>query len=234
MYAKDLQNYARHSKLPPATDQNYIQIIDAEVTDEDGKIHSISLIEMSGEKTAEFAALRNNEDLEELGPGASGLLSNDNMKLLFFVIDPTNEKQIMLGQNKVVVQQSDVLDCVASLLSKNTELLKKVISIHIILTKSDAIGDHLTPEQISDVLQKQYYSATLDRLKKICQKANINAHKDNAIGLTPFSLGVFRPGQVYTFDDTSSTKILQIIRENTPLVRPTTFKERFFEWFNRE
>lgn len=234
-YAMDLQQYARCSKLPPATDQNYIQIIDSEITDDDGKVHNISLIEMSGEKTAAFASLKDSNNLEDLGPGAANLLNNNNMKMLFFVIDPTNEKHIMMGQrSSVVVHQSNVLDCVASLLSKNVDLLRKVISIHIILTKSDAIGDHLTPEQIADVLEKQNYSATLDRLKKICQKANINAHKNNEIGLTPFSLGVFRPGQVYTFDDTSATKILQIIRENTPLVRPSTFRDRFMEWFNRE
>ena len=119
-YAMELRNYARTSMLPPATDQNYIQVIDAQINDEDGNLHKIALIEMSGEKTAEFAAIENPTSLEDLGAGASGLLSNDNNKVLFFVIDPTNEKNVQMGRDSSQwVMQSDVLDCVSSLLSKN-------------------------------------------------------------------------------------------------------------------
>lgn len=235
-YAMELQRYARKSMLPPGTDQNFIQVIDAIINDEDGKKHKLSLIEMSGEKTAQFASITNPSDLADLGPGAEGLLSNDNRKLIFFVVDPTNDKEIQLGENKDIwVQQSNVLDCVSSLLAKNPTLLGKIDSIHVILTKSDSLGEHVDKEQIDKLFNEQGYTVVLDNLKQICMDSHINAHKNFEVKLTPFSLGKFRPGEVYTFDDTDSIKILRVIQRNTESVNPNlgkTWKEKMEKWLN--
>lgn len=233
-YAMELRNYARTSMLPPATDQNYIQVIDAQINDENGNLHKISLIEMSGEKTAEFAAIENPTSLEDLGAGASGLLSNDNSKVLFFVIDPTNEKNVQLGQDSNQwVMQSDVLDCVSSLLAKNPGLMKKVVAIHVILTKSDTLGDYVDQNLIQDRLTEQGYSAVLQSIKAICQKYDINKQTGFQVGLYPFCVGKFMPGDVYTFDETDSLKILRVIQKNTGGVRPTDgFIDSLRKWFN--
>ena len=233
-YAMELRNYARTSMLPPATDQNYIQVIDAQINDEDGNLHKISLIEMSGEKTAEFAAIENPTSLEDLGAGASGLLSNDNNKVLFFVIDPTNEKNVQMGRDSSQwVMQSDVLDCVSSLLSKNPTLMKKVVAIHVILTKSDTLGDYVDQNLIQDRLNEQGYSAVLQSIKAICQKYDINKQTGFQVGLYPFCVGKFMPGDVYTFDETDSLKILRVIQKNTTTERPTGgFLDSLRDWFN--
>lgn len=233
-YAMELRNYARTSMLPPATDQNYIQVIDAQINDENGNLHKISMIEMSGEKTARFAAIDNPSSLEELGPGAAGLLGNDNNKVIFFVIDPTNEKNVQMGHDSNQwVMQSDVLDCVSSLLSKNPVLMKKVVAIHVILTKSDTLGDYVDQEVIQDRLNKQGYSAVLSSIKAICQKYDINKQTGFQVGLYPFCVGKFMPGDVYTFDETDSLKILRVIQKNTVVVRPTSgFMDSLRNWFN--
>lgn len=233
-YAMELRNYARTSMLPPATDQNYIQVIDAQINDEDGNLHKIALIEMSGEKTAEFAAIENPTSLEDLGAGASGLLSNDNNKVLFFVIDPTNEKNVQMGRDSSQwVMQSDVLDCVSSLLSKNPSLMKKVVAIHVILTKSDTLGDYVDQNLIQDRLTEQGYSAVLQSIKAICQKYDINKQTGFQVGLYPFCVGKFMPGDVYTFDETDSLKILRVIQKNTVIERPTDgFIDSLRKWFN--
>lgn len=235
-YAMELQRYAKKSMLPPATDQNYIQVIDASINDEEGGVHKLSLIEMSGEKTAQFASIDNPSSLDDLGPGAAGLLSNDNRKLIFFVVDPTNDKEIQLGENRDIwVQQSNVLDCVSSLLAKNPSLLKKIVSIHVILTKSDSLGEHLDKEKIDKLFMEQGYSVVLDNLKQICKDAHINVHKDYEVKLTPFCLGKFRPGDVYTFDDTDSMKILRVIQRNTESVAPNdndSWWKKLENWFN--
>ena len=233
-YAMELRNYARTSMLPPATDQNYIQVIDAQINDEDGNLHKIALIEMSGEKTAEFAAIENPTSLEDLGAGASGLLSNDNNKVLFFVIDPTNEKNVQMGRDSSQwVMQSDVLDCVSSLLSKNPGLMKKVVAIHVILTKSDTLGDYVDQSLIQDRLTEQGYSAVLQSIKAICQKYDINKQTGFQVGLYPFCVGKFMPGDVYTFDETDSLKILRVIQKNTIIERPTDgFIDSLRRWFN--
>lgn len=233
-YAMELRNYARTSMLPPATDQNYIQVIDGQINDENAHLHKISLIEMSGEKTAEFAAIENPTSLEDLGVGASGLLSNDNNKVIFFVIDPTNEKEVQMGRDSNQwVMQSDVLSCVSSLLSKNKELMKKVVAIHVILTKSDTLGDYVDQNTIQDLLNSQGYQAVLEDIKSICEQYNINKQTGFHVGLYPFCVGKFMAGDVYTFDETDSLKILRVIQKNSvPRRKPGGFFDSLTEWFN--
>ena len=215
-YALVLRNYARRSMLPPGTDKGYIQVIDAEINDEKELLHKISFIEMSGEKTARFAAMSNASQIDDLGPGAAGLLTNDNRKVLFFVIDPTNEKDIQLGDTKMLVMQSDVLNCITALLSRYPSLMEKVVAVHIILTKSDTLGDYVDQGTIMDLLIKQGYGPVLEDIKSLCQKYEINKQTGFQVGLYPFHVGDFMPGDVYTFDDTDSLKILKVIRKNTP------------------
>ena len=238
-YAMDLRNYAMKSQLPPATDQEYIQVIDGQINDENNNLHKISLIEMSGEKTRQFASINNPVGVEDLGPGAAGLLNNDNNKVIFFVIDPTaNEKDIVLGDqasggNAVVVKQSDVLSCVSSLLSKNKNLMSKVIAIHVILTKSDTLGECVNQEIIQDLLNRQGYHAVLQDVKYICEKYNINKQTGFHVGLYPFCVGRFMAGDVYTFDETDSLKILRVIQKNTvPRRKKGGFFDSLAEWFN--
>lgn len=232
-YAMELRNYARTSMLPPATDQNYIQVIDCEINDEENRLHKIALIEMSGEKTARFASIENPSDLGDLGPGAEGLLSNDNNKVIFFVIDPTNEKNVEMGEgSQQWVMQSDVLNCVSSLLKKNPKLMKKVVAIHVILTKSDTLGDFPDKDTIQNVLDKQGYQAVLEDIKGICETYNVNKQTGFHVGLFPFCVGKFMPGEVYTFDETDSLKILRVIQKNTVPRRKKGFFDSLTDFFN--
>lgn len=215
-YAIELRNYARRSMLPPKTDDYYIQVIDAEINDEKNRLHKISLIEMAGERTAAFAAIEDTENLNDLGPGAAQLLSNNNNKVIFFVIDPTNEKNVKLSEDSDHwFMQSDVLNCISSLLSKNRKLMEKIVAIHVILTKSDTLGDYVDSNVMQNVLSTQGYSAVLGDLKKICEKYDINKQTGFKVGIYPFCVGKFMPGDVYTFDDTDSLKILRVIQQNT-------------------
>ena len=233
-YAMELRNYARTSMLPPPTDQSYIQVIDAQINDENGNLHKIALIEMSGEKTAQFAAMDTQENFDDLGPGASGLMNNNNPKVIFFVIDPTNEKNVELGQgSQQWVMQSDVLGCVSSLLSKYKGFMKKVVAIHVILTKSDTLGDYVDQNLITEKLNGQGYQAVLSDIKSICEQYDINKQTGFKVGLYPFCVGKFMPGDVYTFDETDSLKILRVIQKNTVIKRNTDGPlDVLIRWFN--
>lgn len=238
-YAIELRNYARASMLPPATDNRYIQVMDAQINDENGHLHKLSLIEMSGEKTAEFANMDNPESFDDLGQGASGLLNNDNPKLIFFVIDPTNETAVNIGLDKIENQtwmlQSDALNCVSSLMSKHPKFMSKVVAVHIILTKSDTLGDYADRQLIETVLKEQGYLPVLQDLKAICQKYDINKQTGFNVGLYPFCVGRFMPGEVYTFDETDSLKILRVIQRNTgKIINPNKkgVVDKLIDWFN--
>lgn len=235
LYASEIQNYARTSMLPPKTQDLFIQVIDAQITDEAGHLHKLSMIEMAGERTAQFAAMDNPTSLSDLGPGAEALLSNDNRKVLFFVIDPTNDKDVKVGDKSFWVKQSNVLNCVSSLLSKNKDLMKKVVAIHIILTKSDTLGEYVDQNAIEQVLCEQGYRAVLEDLKEICQNNDINKQTGFNVGLYPFCIGRFMAGDVYTFDKTDSLNVLRVIQKNTPshiLPHPISIRDRLIEFFN--
>lgn len=232
-YAVELRNYARKSMLPPKTKDTFIQVIDCQIDDEKHFSHNLSIIEMAGEKTRDFAFIKNPTSLEDLGPGASSLLQNNNNKVIFFVIDPTNEKDIVLDDgSEILFKQDNVLNSIASLLEKNPTLMKKVRAIHLILTKSDTLGEYADANVIQSHLTKQGYLAVMNRIKKICEKYDINKGTGFQVGLFPFSVGKFMPGDVYTFDETDSLKLLRVIQANTPPIRPKTWTDTIKEWFN--
>lgn len=233
MYASEIQNYARASMLPPKTQDLFIQVIDAQINDDAGKVHKLSMIEMAGERTAQFAAMDNPSSFADLGPGAEALLSNDNNKVFFFVIDPTNDKDVIVGDKRYWVKQSNVLNCVSSLISKNKELMKKVVAIHIILTKSDTLGEYVDQNTIQQVLCDQGYQAVLADIKDIIETHDINKQTDFHLGLFPFCIGRFMAGDVYTFDETDSLKILRVIQHNSiPQIKPRGFVAKLKDFFN--
>ena len=236
-YAVELQNYARSSLLPPKTDDKYIQVIDCQIEKKDKKgrtyIHNFSIIEMGGEKTRDFALRENITTFEDLGPGAASLLENDNNKVIFFVIDPTNEKYVVMDDGSTqLIKQDNVLNCVASLLAKNEQLMKKISAIHIILTKADTLGSHVDAEVIKARLAQQGYQAVMARIRKLCQTYNINKATGFQVGLFPFSIGAFMPGELYTFDGKDAKKVLTMIQENIAPTRETTWIDSLRDWFN--
>lgn len=219
-YAMDLKNYARRSMLPPKTYQDYIQVIDGEIRDEKNILRKLSFIEMAGEKSANLSAVN---EFEDLGPGAAGLLTNNNKKILFFVIDPVNEKDIDVDEiNAYAIKQSDVLNCIVSLISKNREFMKKVVAIHLILTKSDTLGDFIDEGVIRELLHEQGYDATLKRIKTVCEDYQINRPTGYNVGLFPYHMGRFLAGDVYTFDETDALKILRVIQQNALPIKKKT------------
>lgn len=236
-YAIELRNYVRTSMLPPRTDQSFIQVIDAQVNDRGLNLTKISFIEMSGIKIAEFAVMDNPLHLEDLGPGAADLLINDNKKILFFVIDPTNEKNVKTNEGNILyIKQSDVIVKVLNLLSKHKSLMEMVEAIHIIITKSDTLGECFDGNTIRELLIAQGYMAPLSRIKRICETYNINNSIGFHAGIYPFSIGKFLPGDVYTFDEMDSLKILR----STPVQScvygppfPNSFFSKLAQWFNK-
>ena len=234
-YAMQLRRYALKSMLPPPTDIGYARLIDASIKDENGLLHMLSFIDMSGEKTAIFASMENPSNFKDLGIGAERLLSNNNNKVLIFVIDPTSaEKIVEVNGVPLSVCQDDMLGCVASLLAKNPELMRKVVAIHIVLTKSDTIGEFVNEETIRNLLEKQNYTSVLLSIKELCEQYNVNKQTNYNVGLYPFCVGKFLPGEVYTFDETDSLKILRMIQKNTVPIRPKkrTFLDMLLEFFN--
>lgn len=220
--AMELSNYTRCSMLPPHSLENYIQVIDAYIKDARGS-HNISLIEMSGEGLRNFALMDKHANLEDLGIGASTLLSNNNKKVICFIIEPFNEKTIAWSDSgkPIKVKQSDVIQSVLATLQTNLHIMKRIEHIHFILTKSDMLGENINCNEIPDILIQQGFMDCFQYTKSVCEKYGINSHIGFNVRLYPFSLGKFMPGDVYEYDETDSLRILQSLL--TPPIQPCVY-----------
>lgn len=208
--AMELRNYSRSSMLPPHIKDAYIQVIETQLSDENGFPRTISLIKMPGEKLSDFSLMDRPMCWDDFGPGAVKLLSNDNKKALFFVIDPSNEKKMVLDNGRpIATKQSDVFKSVLSVLQTSNKIMRRIDVIYFILTKVDTLGDVVDQNIIQERLNKQGYTECIKYTKDICLKYGINRQVGCGVGLYPFSLGKFMPGDVYEYDETYSLKILR-------------------------
>lgn len=235
--ACELRNYSLCSMLPPHDLKEYIQVIDAQLNDENGNSHDISLIEMSGEKSKDFAMMDNPLCLDNLGVGASALLLNDNKKILFFVIDPSNEGPMVWNYygNSKIIKQSDAIQSILSILEKNKKVMRKIEAIHFILTKCDSLGDDIDQDVIRDRLINQGYMEGIQFAKSVCQKYGINRQTGYNVALYPFSLGKFMPGDTYTYDEMRALMILRAIQKSLPIKPKMTsgiIPSGIIKWFN--
>lgn len=241
LYGAELQHFVMNSLLPPGTSHNaYPQLINASISRRNNKgteeTHYLSIIDMPGEKTASFASMDPDTiNFEELGEGAASLFNNDNQKMLFFVIDPLSLGKVDLSKYMSSITQVNVLNRVSSLLEKSPDLMKKVISIHIILTKSDTIGGEINEERLSEIFRNQNYDSVLDKLNRLCRKYHVNArqNEDYSVHVTPFCLGKFEPGETYVFNSESAKSLLQVILNNTTGIADQTFIGSVKDWFNK-
>ena len=153
---------------------------------------------------------------EDLGHGADGILNNQNRKIIFLFIEPENKVCADFYDKTTKefrqVRNSDVIEKLIFFLDQHPSFLKKVEGIHIILTKCDYFGEHVDQNVILDKLNEQGYSAVLSRIKEICKKYDINKQTGSLVGLHPFCVGKFMPGDVYKFDETYSLMIFRVIQ----------------------
>lgn len=61
-----------------------------------------------------------------------------------------------------------------------------MIAIHVILTKSDTLGEYVDQNVIEELLNSQGYQAVLADIKTICEKYDINKQTGFHVGLYPF------------------------------------------------
>lgn len=225
----------------------FIQIIDAVLEEEDEKggesSHKLSIIEMPGERTLEFAAvhptMRDMELIDELlGEGTRELFMNDNRKVFFFVIDPNPSKtyQMPLHGGQSSVSQAEALEALIEFLRGVPGLLEKVDSTHIILTKSDMLRNPGSIECIREDVIKKGYEGVINDIKKMCNpsKGNVNAQCDYIPYLFTFSLGKVYPGHMIQYRKDDAEKILGVIAANTYSVRTSMSKwDSLVEWMNK-
>lgn len=192
---------------------------------------------MSGEKLVEFYHKENPKGFSDLGPGAEGILNNNNRKIVFLFIDSKELYNTShSNQNSSsYIRNCDVLSKLVSLFEFSPYFLKKVMSIHIVLTKSDLWRDNWTFDYLQDKLIEHGYGSLIHTLKGICQKYVINANIGCQVRIYPFSVGKFMPGDLYEFDETDSLKILRLIQSHISFpTSKTKWTDLIKEWLKEQ
>ena len=259
-YAAALQQYTDVGVTVPRTPGTFVTTLEAtisSVSDQGGAVHKINLVEMSGE---EFAFdIANNPDriftFEQMGSGATQLLKNDNRKVFFLIIDPT--ANVVRINREIVVQDgfdedtgepithTDLQYCVVNqrtLIQKmvdlftdpgNAEIMKKVDSIHIIMTKSDTLGNPVEREEKAlNIFQQKFSGDILKPLIDLCEEYNINSRTNFHPNLYTFSLGTFYFGGLYEYEQTDSDMLVVAIKNSTQSVKKKSWWDRLKETVN--
>lgn len=259
-YAAALQQYTDVGVTVPRTPGTFVTTLEATISstsNQRGVVHKINLVEMSGE---EFAFdIANNPDkiftFEQMGSGATQLLKNNNRKVFFLIIDPTanvvrinREVEITDGYDEdtgqpithtelqyCVVNQRTLIQKMVDLLTDpgNAEIMKKVDSIHIIMTKADTLGNTVDREDRAlNIFLQKYSSDILQPLIDLCEEYNINSRTNFHPNLYTFSLGTFYIGGLYEYDQTDSDRLVVAIKNSTQSVKKKSWWDRIKDTVN--
>lgn len=254
-YAAALQQYTDVGVTVPRTPGTFVTTLEATISSkkDNSSVHKINLVEMSGE---EFAfGIANNPDhvftFEEMGSGATELLKNNNRKVFFLIIDPTANvvrinREIIDGYDEetgnpithleyCVVNQRTLIQKMVNLFQDdgNADIMKKVDSVHIIMTKSDTLGNAVEREERAyKIFQDKFGGSILDPLIELCKEYNINANTSFCPKLYTFSLGTFYVGGLYEYEQTDSNRLVKAIRNSTQGLRKKTWWHKLKETVN--
>lgn len=259
-YAAALQQYTDVGVTVPRTPGTFVTTLEAtisSVADQGEAVHKINLVEMSGE---EFAFdIANNPDkiftFEQMGSGATRLLRNDNRKVFFLIIDPTanvvrinREVEVKDGFDEetgqpithtelqyCVVNQRTLIQKMVDLFKDpgNAEIMKKVDSIHIIMTKSDTLGNPVEREERAlNIFQQKFSGDILKPLIDLCEEYNINSRTHFHPNLYTFSLGTFYVGGLYEYEQTDSDRLVIAIKNSTQSIKKKSWWDRLKEVVN--
>ena len=254
-YAMALKQYTDFGITVPRTPGTFVTTIEASMTariDGINAEHKINLVEMSGE---EFAfGIANNSDhkftFEDMGTGATALLSNNNRKVFFLIIDPTTNivrinREVIAGKDQYgniitdleycAVNQQLLIHKMVNILQdpRNADIMKKVDSLHIIVTKADMLGaPHERDERAYDIFQQKYAGSILDPLIDLCKEYNINSNTGFCPKLYTFSLGTFYAGGLFEYDQTDSDRLVIAIKNSTNIIKKKSWLDRFKDALN--
>ena len=244
-YASALQEYTDRGVTVKRTPGTFVTTLDATISSPTNPnlSHKVNLVEMSGEEFA-FQIAKNENGIvsfEDMGTGATKLLKNENKKVFFLIIDPTVDvvhlnREIIDGYDEetgtpikkieyAVANQKSIIQKMIDLFGKNKEIMKKVDSIHIIMTKADTLGNIVEREDKAyNLLMAKYRNVILKQpFLDLCKECNINTNTDFIPKLYTFSLGDFYVGGFYEYHSSDSNRLVTAIMNATRPVKKKTF-----------
>ena len=251
-YAEALRQYTDYGMASPRTlDDSVTTLKTTIITDGHTPIkYNVNFVEMSGHHILDMVEDNSEHSKEENNSDIANLLHNDNRKVFFLIIDPTinniklnreyDEYDEQTGEKihrlkYVVFNQKIFMQQIVNIFQDpaNSDIMKKVDSIHIIVTKADTLGELLQREDKAlEVFKKNYGDNIVGPLIKICRDYNINSNSNYRPKLFTFSLGTFYVGGLYEYEQTDSDKLVTAIMNATGGEKQKTFWDKIKDVLN--
>jgi len=184
---------------------------------------SVSLIELSGEIFQCFYYKNAGMELpsqshQDTFNTLDNFLKSNNRKIHFFFIDYDKENK----KDAAGYTQSNYLEAASTYFSNHTNQIfgKYTDAVYIILTKSDLMpcSENERIAKAKEHLNHNRFSSFINTLKDHCKKHSINAGK---LTVEPFSLGKVYLQQICDFDNSTATKIIEILMDRIAPSRKT-------------
>ena len=235
-YAEALRQYTDYGMTTPRTPDNSVTTLKAMIiTDDHTPIeHKVNFVEMSGSHFLDMVEDNGGHSKEENNSDIANLLHNDNRKVFFLIIDPTinevrfNREYDEYGEQTwekiqrlkhAVLNQNIFMQNIVKIFQDpaNSDIMRKVDSIHIIVTKADIFGERLQRgEKALDYFNDHYGINVTQPLVDLCKKYHINCNSNFRPKLFTFSLGKFYVGGLYEYDPIDSELLVRTISEVLP------------------
>ena len=248
-YAEALRQYTDYGMASPRTlDDSVTTLKTTIITDGHTPIkYNVNFVEMSGHHILDMVEDNSEHSKEENNSDIANLLHNDNRKVFFLIIDPTinniklnreyDEYDEQTGEKihrlkYVVFNQKIFMQQIVNIFQDpaNSDILRKVDSIHIIITKADTFGERLQRgEKALDYFNDHYGINVTQPLVDLCEKYHINCNSNFRPKLFTFSLGKFYVGGLYEYDPIDSELLINTITAFEPPYRKKTFWSRQIE-----
>ena len=250
-YAEALMQYIDEGCVVGRTPGDFVTTLEATINDGKDGEHKVNLVEMSGEEFA-FGIVNNPNraySFEDMGTGVTNLLKNDNGKTFFIIIDPTVTR-VTIQREKITYDeesgrpiktieearsnQSLTIQKLLNIFADpvNSDIMKKVDSIHFIMTKADTMGTPLERRDKAREVFQNNYSALMEPFLSLCRHYNINRNNGYRPNLYTFSLGDFYIGGYYEYDATDSENLVNAIKNATSPIRRESFWGRLGKLIN--
>lgn len=213
-YAKVVESFSNYGMTLRGTPGNFVATIKASVESlTSKKVYDFNLFEMAGEAFANgIANARTENDVpiisfDDMGANAAKIFQTANDKIIFMLIDPT-------GNLRQQDEQRKCMRAVVNLFNSNPGVMERVQGLHFIVTKSDTLPEGDPRQQALETVRGILREAVIVSLINCCRTHGINKAKGDLDGrprVFPFSLGHFTVGNMFEYDETGSSNILQVI-----------------------
>lgn len=211
VYMKSLINTVKSNQLPKPTAKSYVQYMECDFKDINGKYHPLTFIEMSGELFENCYGKRK----DQLDPKFNRFLfDSPNNKIIFLAIDYNSH----LNGNFQLSQQDDQFEFILKFLALH-KMMDSVESICILITKWDMSKDK------NEAAAKAFLESEYLNLFQVCKRF------EEEYGLNfrafPFSLGDFNGSNRYEYNPLFSEQIYNFLC-NATRIREQVSRVGFF------